>query len=156
MWNGYRWLHVDIDLPSASSVRAILGDPLILAGEFAGTASYAAVNILAVNEVVYPRLVISAQTNARVQSVENMTTGQRVWLHNMELLPGEILTIDFHDATATSTFRGNVLRAIVPGSDMRLKLVRGSNSIRLFVPSGTVHARLWWTPEYGSLAEALA
>jgi WD40 repeat protein len=158
VWNGFRWLPVDLEVPPASNVTEILwrsDGSMYIAGEFSGTAFYSAVSTITVNGTLYPQLVITAATPARVQYLENATTGQRVWLDS-RLLSGETLTVDFNNATATSSFSGNVLRNVVPGSDMRLKLVRGSNIIRLFVPSGTVTAQLRWSPQYDSLAEALA
>jgi hypothetical protein len=158
LWNGYRWLPVDVDLPGASSVYSVIytsDGKLYLGFDTSGTAASSAVNtITAVTSDVYPQLKITASTAATVQYVENQTVGKRVWL-NYNMLPGEILTLDFSQATATSSAWGNVLRAVAPGSNMKFSLAKGTNAVWLFVPTGTVTAQLSWYPQYETLAEAL-
>jgi hypothetical protein len=158
LWNGYRWLPLDVDLPSASSVYSVVytsDGKLYLGFGTSGTAAGSAVNtITAVTSDVYPQLKITASTAATVQYIENQTVGKRVWL-GYNMLPGEVLTLDFSQAAATSSAWGNVLRAVAPGSDMKFSLTKGTNTIWLFVPTGTVTAQLSWYPQYETLAEAL-
>jgi hypothetical protein len=158
LWNGYRWLPIDIDLPGAATVYSVVytGDgKLYLGFTTSGTAASSAINtITAVTSDVYPQLKITASTAATVQYIENQTIGKHVWL-SYNMLPGETLTLDFSQATATSSAWGNVLRAVAPGSDMKFSLTKGTNSVWLFVPTGTVTAQLSWYPQYETLAEAL-
>jgi hypothetical protein len=158
LWNGYRWLPLDIDFPGIPYIDAITCPGVgvaYLGGISSGTATYSAVNTTTnVTSDVYPQLKFTASTAATVQYIENQTIGKRVWL-NYNMLPGEVLTLDFSQATATSSTWGNVLRAVAPGSNMKFSLAKGTNSVWLFVPTGTVTAQLSWYPQYETLAEAL-
>jgi len=158
LWNGYRWLPLDIDFPGAPYVNSIVfpnSETVYLGGGSSGTAFCSAINTVTnVTSEVYPQLKFTASTAATIQYIENQTVGKRVWLnHNM--LPGEVLTLDFGQATATSSAWGNVLRAVAPGSNMKFSLAKGTNLVWLFVPTGTVTAQLSWYPQYETLAEAL-
>jgi hypothetical protein len=158
LWNGYRWLPIDIDFPGTpyiATIACLSNGGVYLGGTCSGIATYSAINTLAnITSDVYPQLVITASTAATIQYIENQTVGKRVWL-NYNMLPGEVLTLDFSQATATSSAWGNVLRAVAPGSDMKFSLTKGTNSVWLFVPTGTVTAQLSWYPQYETLAEAL-
>jgi len=156
-WNGYRWLPIDLDLPGAAQISAIemASNSMVIGFLDSGTAASSAVNTIAnVTYDVYPQLKITASTAATIQYIENQTVGKRVWL-NYNMQPGETLTLDFSQATATSSAWGNVLRAVAPGSNMKFSLAKGTNSVWLFVPTGTVTAQLSWYPQYETLAEAL-
>ena len=158
LWNGSRWLPLDIDFPGAPYVKSIVfpnSETIYLGGGSSGTASCSAINtVTSVTYEVYPQLKFTASTAATIQYIENQTVGKRVWL-NYNMLPGETLTLDFGQATATSSAWGNVLRAVAPGSNMKFSLTKGTNSVWLFVPTGTVTAQLSWYPQYETLAEAL-
>jgi len=159
LWNGYRWLPIDIDLPGSAYMGPIISPSngiVYLGGTFSsGTATYSAINTITnVTSDIYPQLKFTASTAATIQYIENQTIGKRVWL-NYNMLPGEVLTLDFSQATATSSAWGNVLRAVAPGSNMKFGLTKGTNSVWLFVPTGTVTAQLSWYPQYETLAEAL-
>jgi hypothetical protein len=159
LWNGYRWLPVDIDLPGTSNIYSVIcptNGIIYIGGAYSsGTATHSAVNTITnVTSDVYPQLKITASTTATIQYIENQTVGKRVWL-NYNMLPGETLTLDFSQATATSSAWGNVLRSVAPGSNMKFSLAKGTNTIWLFVPTGTVTAQLLWYPQYETLAEAL-
>ena len=158
LWNGYRWLPLDIDFPGAPYVNSIVfpnSETVYLGGGSSGTALCSAINtITSVTSEVYPQLSITASTATTVQYIENKTTKKRVWV-NYNMLPGETLTFDFNKATLVSSAWGNVLRAVAPGCSMKFSLAKGTNSVWLFVPTGTVTAQLSWYPQYETLAEAL-
>jgi len=161
LWNGYRWLPIDIDLPGTSSdscgpIISPSNGVIYVGGTYAaGNALYSAINsITNVTADIYPQLNLTASTAATVQYIENQTVSKRVWL-NYNMQPGEILTLDFSQATAISSFRGSVIQAVAPGSNMKFSLAKGTNVVWLFVPTGTVTAQLSWYPQYETLAEAL-
>ena len=157
LWNGYRWLPIDLDLPGVAQISAIetTSSNVVIGFLDSGTTTYSAINTITnVTSEVYPQLKITASTAATIQYIENQTVSKRVWL-NYNMQPGEMLTLDFSQATATSSAWGNVLRAVAPGSNMKFSLAKGTNSVWLFVPTGTVTAQLSWYPQYETLAEAL-
>lgn len=162
IWNGATWGIPDVDLAGSASIRsmAFRGDGnFVIGGDFTGTATAAALTTAtnAGTVVAYPRLILNGPSSgtARVFSLINATTGQRIFF-NLTMQVGEVVTIDFNPSSisAVSTFQGNVLGSILPGSDLTdFGLQPGANSISLLVGSSTATATLVWTTASGSLAD---
>lgn len=172
VWNGATMAALDINFPTALSddVRAIAtrADGYLFIGRFnsdtanppsTGTATVAGTTTAtnAGTIVAYPRLILNGPSSgtARAYSIRNTTTGQNIYL-NLTLNVGETVVIDFDptNISAVSTFRGNVLGSILPGSDLTdFGLQPGPNTITTFVDSGTATATLVWTTASGSLAD---
>lgn len=162
IWNGSAWVIPDVDLPASASIRAMTfrGDGnFVVGGDFTGTATAAALTTAtnAGTVVAYPRLILNGPSSgtARVFSLTNTATGQRIFF-NLTMQVGEQVVINFDPAniSAISTFQGNVLGSILPGSDLTdFGLQPGANNISLLIGSSTATATLVWTTASGSLAD---
>lgn len=172
IWNGATMVALDINFPTALSdearVIAVRSDGYLFAGRTnldtanppsTGTATVAGTTT-ATNTgtvVAYPKLILNGPSSgtARAYSIRNTTTNQTIYL-NLTLNVGEQVVINFDPAnlSAVSSFRGNVLSAILPGSDFTdFGLQPGANTITAFVDSSTATATLTWTVASGSLAD---
>jgi len=149
-WNGYTWAHLDIDLPGAARVFAILPskyvDPVIKqkydlylgfnttgTGYFAG--KFAVTNDG--NVPVFPKIVYFRQsgTFAIIETLKNERTGKEL-LFDYSLLSGETLQIDLAPTNKTiqSSFFGSRLDAVLANSDFgSFALLPESNDITTFV-----------------------
>jgi hypothetical protein len=134
---------------------AYYGDKFYFGFDTSGTGTYSGKTTITSANKAYPTLTVTAVSTATLNYVENATTKQTIWINNYTMQPGETVTFDFSKATATSSVNGNILWAIAPGSDMRLRLEMGNNNLLFFAPSGTVTTQLSWNPQYETLAEAL-
>lgn len=168
-WNGYSWTQSDIDLPGASTVRAIYIsrteiDPIIpdnyalyLGFTTTGTGSYFGLvtssnqgTISAFPQIVFSR---SGGTGATIQTLRNERTGREL-LFNYALLDGETLTINLNpkNRSIISSFFGPRMSAILANSDFSTwQLLPGSNPVSSFVSesgSPTVIAYLLWREPY--------
>lgn len=169
-WNGYSWAHLDIDLPGAASVLAILIskydiDPVVpqnytiyLGFNTTGTGAFSD-DETASNEgsaSAFPRLIFtrSGGTGATLQSIRNERTGLTL-LCDYTLLDGETVIIDLYpkDRSETSSFFGDVA-IVLPNSNMsQWNLLPGSNQISAFVSesgSPTITGWLLWRDAYRS------
>lgn len=163
-WNGAAWIPADIDLPGTPNVWAItaLPDGTVIAGyDTSGSATAAALTTVTNRgtAAAYPTLTIRGPSSgtARIYQLVNITTGAAIFF-NATINAGETmtLTLDPTNITFTSTFQGNILRTILPGSrTTEFFLQPGDNTISLFAASSTVTAVLTWTTAYASLDDAL-
>jgi len=164
LWNGYRWVGLDFDYISGaighSFAIVVSANYLVLgyaSSPSTGTSFSSAVNIVNnTGSAVAPTLKLAGNSGTRtLVYFENATTQQKVWA-NYTIQNGEILTIDFEKSSVISSWKGDILNAIVPGSDLQLELAPGTNKILLYLTgSGTATATLSWTDHYTTLAEAL-
>lgn len=173
IWNGTTWRHVNVDLPGTPIVQAIAfgplpsgyyaaaGDTVYLGYDTTGDIARATINTVTNNgsAPVYPTITVtrSGGTVARVEYIQNVATGQALYL-NYSLLDGETLTIDLApgDKSITSSYYGDVIgRALLPSSDFSAwRLDPGANGVSLYVyqtGSPTVTARCIFKPTYWSV-----
>jgi hypothetical protein len=161
-WNGYAWFPFAVDLPTSVTVRALAVEAdgtLIIGSSAAGGEAVAAGVTTLTNHgsaATYPILTITGP--GEVQEITNWTTGDRLFLH-IRLMAGETLTLDLRPGikTATSSLRGNVLGALVPGSHFATwRLLPGDNQIGLYVreiaaESTPPTATITWYERYWSV-----
>jgi len=159
IWRDGVWLALNINLPGVPIIYAILitdDNYLIIGFNTAGTATVAG-TITATNgggANCYPKVRIDGP--GTLHKLSNNTTGAQVGFVGLTLLTGEILTINFEpgNISAESTYRGNCLSYIAPGSDLAdFYLRKGSNSISFLMTGtdGDTSAETIWTPSYWSL-----
>jgi hypothetical protein len=90
---------------------------------------------------------------ARIWSIINYTTNRAIYL-NLTLNVGEIATLIFtpDNLSFTSTFQGNIAKAVLPGSNTaEFYLQPGANVVNLLSASTTVVAVISFRPAYVSL-----
>lgn len=163
-WNGAAWTLPDVDLPGSPVVYAIRPTPdgsLYIGYDTAGSATAAATTTVTTRGTAQaaPTLVIRGPSSgsARVYQLTNVTTGAAIYF-NYTIMAGETatLTLDPTNISFTSTFQGNILRTILPGSRATEWFLQpGANDISLFVGSSTVTATMEWTITYAGLDDAL-
>ena len=86
--------------------------------------------------------------------VSNITTGHRIDF-DLILLTGEIVVLDLRPGakTLTSSFRGAINSAIVPGSDTNdFHLIPGNNDISIFIDDATATVQMTWPEKHASWA----
>jgi hypothetical protein len=106
----------------------------------------------------YPTLTITGPStgSARVYEVTNVTTGKAVYF-NLTMLAGETITLNLQPDTLSmvSSFRGNVLSSVLPGSALsELFLAPGTNTVRFLAAGSTMSATLQWRSAYMSVDDA--
>lgn len=157
-WTGGAWVPPDILLPaqvaaSNRKVDAIAWDSAgtkYIGGNFAGIGIAAAVNAVvntgAANAYPVATFRNTGATQARLYQMLNTTTNDSIWF-SLTLLPGEAVTLDLRNnqKTLVSTFRGNALGYVLPGSNLTTwKLTPGTNSVSVFASSGSVETSFFW------------
>ena len=159
IWRDGVWQALSVDLPGSPTVFAILiteNNQLIIGYNTTGTAT-AAGTITATNDGganCYPKVRINGP--GTLHKLSNNTTGAQVGFVGLTLLTGEILTINFEpgNISAESTYRGNCLSYIAPGSDLAdFYLRKGTNSISFLMTGtdGDTSAAMIWTPTFGNI-----
>jgi hypothetical protein len=168
-FNGAAPIPPDADLPGTAgttivgAVESFVDGSLIVAFNassntgVAGTTTVTNIGTAA----VYPRLVMYGQatTSTRIYSLINVTTGAAIYF-NLTILPGEVvtLTLDPTNITFVSTFQGNVMSAIMPGSNpTAFFLQSGANVISFFSTSGAQAPTMFmdWPVGFNNLSDAL-
>lgn len=161
IWNGSAWVSLGMDSNAATifHVNPRADGNLLIGSDGTGTITAEALTTVtnAGTVIAFPRLILNGPSSgsARVYSIRNITTGRTIYF-NLTMQVGEQVTINFDPAhiSAMSSFRGNVLSTILPGSDLTdFGLQPGANSISLFIGSSTATATLVWTTASGSLAD---
>jgi hypothetical protein len=158
LWTGSTWLPMDIDLPGTYIVYAIAlssaNDIYVAFGTTAIAATFAGA-VTTVNNTgtatVYPTLTITGAL--RLVRLVNFTTGEAIYF-NYTNNAGETLTIDLSEdaKTVTSSWRGPLLDAVIPGSNLStFRLMKGNNIIGIYIGSATSPAAtLSFTPLHWS------
>lgn len=169
-WTGGAWIPPDIALPPQAAatnrkVETIVWDSAgtkYIGGNFAGTGVAAAVNRVVNTGAAqaYPVITFrnTGATSARLYQVLNTTTNDGIWF-NLTLQPGETVTLDLRNnrKTMTSTFRGNALGYVLPGSNLTTwKLTPGTNTVSVFTTGGTVETSFVWRARAWSLDPRLS
>jgi hypothetical protein len=162
-WNG-NWIPGDIDLSVNTGVTAVYAaaDNSIYIGYVAGGTATAGGSTTATNSgtaYAYPRLFLTGPTagTGRIVQFVNFTTGAAIYF-NLTMSAGEkaVLTLDPKNATFVSTFQGNILNTILPGSQTTAFLLqKGDNTILIYSTSSTVTAALDWQIGYTNLSDAI-
>jgi hypothetical protein len=106
---------------------------------------------------VWPKITFTGP--GALYQIKNTTTGKTIYF-NYTLLAGEsaLLDLDPNNLKFTSTFRGNVINTILPGSQLDLQLITGVNSISCFIAGTTSAAtacQMVWKPLYNNYDGAL-
>ena len=152
-WNGSAWTHLDCDLPGSPIVYTITSNPntgdLYLGFNTAGGAGVSASATVTNGGVAmaYPVIVFDGANGGDiVEWIGNETTGKKLFL-NYTMADDEVLTLDLRPGykKITSTFRGNVANAVLPGSDFATwGLAPGANTITVFISTGVPSAFFRW------------
>lgn len=163
-WNGAAWVYVDVDLVTSPTVTAITPLPdgsLAIGYNVAVTATAAALTTVtnAGTAAALPTLTIIGPSSgtARIYQLINTTTGQAIFF-DLTINAGEtaVLTLDPSNITFVSTFQGNILSTILPGSTPATFVLQpGANSISFYSSGASVTAVLDWAAAYASLDDAL-
>jgi hypothetical protein len=154
-WNGYSWFPLGLARAAAPDVTALAApdDQTVLVGSAgSGSATRAAVNLLTNqgSAAAYPVLTIRGP--GRLYHLINWSAGEALYF-DVLLLDGEELTINLQPGykTVSSSFRGNVLSAVLPGSSLATwRLLPGENTVSLFLDATSASASLSWYERYWS------
>jgi hypothetical protein len=162
LWNGSNWLPIDVNLPSTPNVETILiegpTDNLWLGYSATGNAISATVTASnAGSASVYPKVTFTGP--GTVWQLKNYTTGKGIYF-DLTLLAGEtaVLNLDPTAISFVSSFRGNILSTILPGSDLNFELLPGANNVSSYIYGGTTAASaivMSWRDQYWSLDGAI-
>lgn len=163
-WNGSAYFPIAADIPSPFTLRGVIAEDvsgnLILAG-WSTLGNIAVGSVTPVNNTgsynAWPKLKFTGP--GQLREVKNYTTGEAIYF-NITLLSGETAYLDLTPGkiSFTSSFRGNILSAIIPGSNLaKFKLVPGLNNISTFI-NGSVTAAtnvtMRWRNAYSSIDAA--
>jgi ubiquitin-protein ligase len=154
-WNGSAWSYIDLDLPDTPIFNAILarGNDLIFGytKPTAGSAITGAVTSVTNSGSAATAPTLTLTGPGRVYQLINYATGERIFF-NLVLNSGETATLDLARRTFTSSFRGNILNTVLPGSSIAtFRLLPGANAINLFIGDATATASLSWRERYWSV-----
>jgi len=131
---------------------------IYVGGEWTGTDALSATvtvpNVLGSD--TYPILYLTGP--GLIYQVKNYTTGQAIYFDNFTLLAGENVKIDLRPGKKTfiSSYRGNIGRYVLDGSDIDFKLIPGNNNVSVLITGGTAatSASMVWQANYNSIDEA--
>jgi len=162
-WNG-NWIPGDVDLSVNTGVTAVYAaaDNSIYIGYVAGGTATVGGSATATNNgtaYAYPRVTINGPTGGtgRIVQLVNWTTGAAIYF-NLTMNKGEVavLSLDPKNVTFVSTFQGNILNTILPGSQTTAFLLqKGNNTISIYSTSSSVTAVLQWPIGYLNLSDAI-
>jgi hypothetical protein len=149
-WNGSTWVNLDTSI-SASVYAAMFdryGNIYAGAGVLSGFSARTTIKNIGTAEVAPIVYFVGPGT---LRWIENQTSHKRVYL-DMEILENEEIMFDFSNGKIESTVRGNLLYAVLPGSDIRaFTLFPGDNVIAAMVVEdigATMH--MYYVPRHWS------
>jgi hypothetical protein len=160
-WNGTAWSPLDVDLPGSSTIYTITFDQsgnLYIGYSTNGSATSATITVPSVGTATaYPRLVFTGP--GTVYQLKNYMTGKAIFF-NLTLNAGEtaILDLDPVGVSFVSSFRGNIMNTILPGSNLDWELMPGANNVSCFIYGGTTAASgivMTWRDQYWSIPGAV-
>lgn len=164
IWNGAAWTYLDIDTPWTDIYAvAIKKDSSQMTIGGTGTGSATTASLTTVNhpgsDVAYPIVKITGPSSgtARIYSLRNLSTNASIFF-NLTLNVGETATLnlDPFNLSFVSTFQGNILSTILPGSNVPgFNLQKGDNTIAFFTASTTPTATLTWPVGVNTLPGAV-
>lgn len=158
LWTGSAWAPVDVNPPNTATIRAIVVSPdntLTIGYNTTGTASVAGTVTATVRGTAptYPKIYFRGPGTP--SALINVSTGKAIYF-DLTLNNTEEATLDLTPdrITFVSTWRGNILNTILPGSDLATwKLKQGSNIISLYIEGDGANttSSMWWTESYKSI-----
>lgn len=159
-WNGSQWQPVDIDQstsPGGAKSFASVNSQLFVGIVDTGTSTTAAATTITNTGTASADPIFkltNSDTVARpIYSLKNVTTDKVIYFKNLNVLPGEIITIDlrYGRKSITSNLRGNLLAYVLEASNFAtFQLLPGANIISAFAYS-TVTIVAYWRPRYWSI-----
>lgn len=156
-WNGSTWLPMDVDLPGNTTINAMILDKsgtLYVGYRDGGTATSATVTSSAAGSTLaYPRFKFTGPGTC--YQVKNYTTGKSVYF-NLVLQAGEyaVLDLDPDNQRFYSSWRGDLMPTILPGSNLNFELLPGANSISALMLGSTTAATaisVTWKDQYNGI-----
>jgi hypothetical protein len=88
-------------------------------------------------------------------ALRNYTTGQEIIFTGLTLQAGETAILDLRPGyvSFTSSWRGNMLETIAPGSDLDFFLMPGSNNVSMYISGSTAATKVGfgYQPQYWSI-----
>jgi hypothetical protein len=158
-WTGASWVSGDINLFAAGTVRAIEFAPdggMYIGGTFAGIGTAASVLTFfsMAGAATYPtiRMTAPASGTARVFQLLNTYTKDALYF-DLVLQRNEQVTVSMRpgSTTITSTFRGNIISALLPGSNIaKWRLLPGTNYISFFADNTSLRTDFFHRPRFWS------
>lgn len=166
LWNGSTFVPPDIDTTSYTLVYAILpltDGSLYLGFDFTGDSVAAGTVTIDYGGTApsYPTFIITGPTSGeamRLYHVANTTTDTAIYF-DVALTISEVLTLDLDPRSATygltSSQRGNMISAIMPGSNLRdFYLQPGDNVISVRTEAGSMTASMTFRILYAAIEHA--
>jgi hypothetical protein len=163
-WNGYAWFPLDVKLPSGTTAEVLTivvdsAGTLSVGYHGAGSTGSRAGVVAVANEgtaAAYP--IVEVQGPGRFYELANWTTGDIIYF-DLVLQTGETLTLDLRPGikSVVSSFRGNVIGQVVPGSKLATwRLMPGTNRVALYMQetTGATAATITWHERHWSLDAA--
>lgn len=160
-WNGSSYFFLDLIINAAPSAFAEAPDGTLYIGASTSSDGPAAfVNTLTNDGTAdtYPVFVFTGP--GTVYQLKNYTTGDVLYF-NLELNAGETATLTLGPGKISfvSSFRGNIISSILPGSYLAtFRIVPGDNTVSAFVAgstSGDTGLSAYWKVLYHSFDDAL-
>lgn len=128
------------------------GKELYIGGTFNGTWYYGGPDTIhnPGSARAYP--VLTLHGPGRLYHIINYTTGQAIHF-DLTLLNGETLTVDLRPGvkTITSSWRGNMIAAIVSGNLVDWYLAPGDNRVSVWIDDGGAAGEMIFEPRYWSV-----
>lgn len=135
-YNGTSWVNLDVGMESALYAVLMDGKDNIYTGASLN-ADYASLTTVENAGTAETQPTIYLAGPCLLRWIENQTAKVRVYA-DLEILDGEEVFIDFAKGTMTSTVRGDLAYAILPGSDIRsFTLLPGENAIAAMLATDT-------------------
>lgn len=158
IWTGTTWLPLDLKITGTASINVFETDPsgVLTIGHNSLLIDFAAGLTTGTNSGsadAYPVITIFGPTSAgpnHLWQIVNNTTGAAIYL-DLSMAIGEVLTLtlDPTNISFESSFRGNIISAILPGSTVSgWYLQPGANTISLFAENFTTTATIRWRESY--------
>ena len=155
------WTPLDVNLPGASNILAYGVDQagnLFVGFSTSGTATSATVTAPAAGSTLaYPRFRFTGP--GTIYQVKNYTTGKAIFF-SLTLQAGEyaILDLDPDRPQFYSSWRGDLMNTILPGSNLNFELLPGANSLSALMFGGTTAATaisMTWRDQYNGIDAAV-
>ena len=155
IWTGTNWLPVDVNLPGVPAIIDVDIDnfsKLTIAGiNTTGTASTATACAITNSGTTQVSPTFIFYGPGRVYQLTNYTTKQVIYL-NLTLSASEVAELDLENKTLTTTFRGNAIGTIIPGSNFtNWRFLPGINNIGLFIDDQSASTSVYWKKRHWSI-----
>jgi hypothetical protein len=161
IWNGSSFMPMEVDTPGSANLYSTVIDKsgtLYIGYSTSGTAYGATVTVPNIGSATaYPKITFTGP--GTTYQLKNYTTGKSIFF-NLTLLAGETAVLDLNPqrVSFTSSFRGNILNTILPGSNLNWELLPGANNVSAFMYGSTTAATaivMTWRDQYWSIDGAV-